>query len=179
MFAYSIVHFNRRSSRQIQHFSTQAEKKLGQRFLETVNGVKHTRAFGRLNRDLASAFQAVDTSQRWYYANLCRQGSMLFICDLHTAVSLTALVFLATHTSLKTTQSGVGLSFWSSLCFSHALECLTLAFSCGEMALADAHDLRDATQNIPVEDHHSGIDVPASWPEHGEVIFENVTARYR
>ncbi|KAJ4144411.1 hypothetical protein LMH87_003295 [Akanthomyces muscarius] len=123
--AYSIVHFNRRSSRQLQHFSTQAEKKLGQRFLETVNGVKHTRAFGRLDRDLASAFEVVDTSQR---------------C--------------------------------------HALECLALAFSRGEMALADAHDLRDAIQNIPMEDHQSGIDVPASWPEHGEVIFENVTASY-
>ncbi|OAR00022.1 hypothetical protein LLEC1_00481 [Akanthomyces lecanii] len=88
------------------------------------------------------------------------------------------LVFAATYRPLAFSQSAIGVSFWSSFCLSHALEHLATSFSVCGMFSAKAHLLREEVQNIPVEDHQPGINVPACWPERGDVLFENVTARY-
>ncbi|KAJ6782804.1 hypothetical protein PWT90_09674 [Aphanocladium album] len=168
-----------RASRQLKYFNAKADEKLGRKFLEIVDGIKCARPFGRREHNLIEAFALVNQSQTWHYANLCRQGSMLFLCDLHTAFSLTMLVFLATRRPLASSQLSIGLSFWSSLCMSHALDCLAGKFSDTEAFLLKAHEVQDLVQNIPVEDHDSGINVSTSWPERGEVVFERVTANYR
>lgn len=179
IFVYSILYFSCRSSRQIQQFSASAEQRLGKGFLEAVDGIKYTRMSGRTKRNLAAAFEMIDQSQRWYYAKLCRLGSVLFLCDLHSSIHLTALVYLATYKPQSCSQSGIGLSFWSCLCLSHALECLARQLSEGEVFLANAHEVLNVVQTIPVEDDEPGIDVPSSWPDCGKVEFDHVTAKYK
>lgn len=104
---------------------------------------------------------------------------MLFFCDAHTAISLTVMVFLATNEPLSSSKSGIGLSFWSSLCLSHAFDSLAFTFTHCETFLASSYKLQDIVERIPVEDHESGIDLPASWPDRGDVTFDGVTARYK
>lgn len=177
-FIYLILHFNGRANQQLKAYNTTSKQKLERKLLEVVAGIKHTRAFGRQNVTLAATFELINLCQRWYYTTLCQSGSVLFLCDLHTVVSLTLMVFLATFEPLASSPSGIGLSFWSSLCLSHALDCLARQLCDSEALLSDAKGLRELVQNIPVEDHESGVGLPPSWPDRGDVSFDQVTARY-
>ncbi|KAJ3498404.1 hypothetical protein NLG97_g1153 [Lecanicillium saksenae] len=177
-FVFLLHYFNRRSSQQLHQFKSKAEEKLAQKFTEAVDGIKYTRPFGWESNNISTLFELVDQSQRWHYVKLCERGSLLFLCDCHTALDLVILVFLATRRPLASSQSGIGLSFWSSLCLSHALEILASQFAQTETFLGNAHELQNSVRNIPIEDHDCGIEPPASWPDRGEVLFEHVTARY-
>ncbi len=179
IFSYSIIHFNCRASQQVQNFKFESEEILRKTFLETVNGLRHTRAFGKKHRHLAQTFEIINRSQKCSYAELCRQGCAMFLCDLVTALTVAMLVLLAAYDPSPSSQSAIGFSIWSSSYLSHVLECLALEFARCEHFLMSAFHLQDMIRNIPLENHAAGNDVPPSWPERGEVMFDNVTARYK
>lgn len=89
-------------------------------------------------------------------------------------------MLLAWATSQQSTSSphGIAVSFWSLLCLSHALDYLNRNITNTEKLLGSTSELLRTVENAPLEHEVDGSELPAYWPERGDVRLYDVTARY-
>lgn len=89
-------------------------------------------------------------------------------------------VLLAWATSQQPTSSlyGIAVSFWSLLCLSHALSYLMSNLTSTGNQLKSVSELVRMLEPVPLEHEIEGTELPAHWPERGDVRLFGVTARY-
>lgn len=162
------------ASRGLQKLTTEARGSLKKQLRETIDGIRHLRAFGWTDKNSQRTSELLELSQRCRHSNSCLENWLRLIFELCSCIIITVLVFLSTGQS-----TGIGISFWSLQCIPYALNYLAFHLAPLDIALFDFFELQRMIESVPRENNIAGLEIPASWPDQGQIVFQNVTARYR
>lgn len=178
---YYIQKFYLRTSRQIRFLDLEAKSPLYTNFLETVSGLGTIKAFKWEDAWINKNLGHLDDSQRPFYLLYCIQRWLNLVMDMVVAVIAVCVVAIATQLPHRTSGGYLGLALSRVLDFSQMLAYLIISWTKLETSLGAISRIRGFEKSTPPEDDlaASYTEPTATWPERGEVVFENVIARYR
>ncbi|EON64929.1 hypothetical protein W97_04163 [Coniosporium apollinis CBS 100218] len=178
MFLFS-ANYYRASAREIKRHESVLRSHVFSRFSEAVSGTATVRAYGLQDRfsrsvkdaidDMDSAYYLTFANQRWLSVRLDAIGTLL--------VFVTGVLVVTSRFSVNPSIAGLVLSYILSVV-------QMIQFTVRQ--LAEVENNMNATERI----HYYGTeieeepplkvaDVRPSWPERGEIEFDNVQMRYR
>lgn len=176
---YLIQCFYLRTSRQLRLLDIEAKAPLFSHFLETLGGIACIRAYGWVDIHTRHNCIILNTSQKPYYLLWCIQRWLTLVLDLFVAGIAILLVALATSVHGNSTGF-LGVALFNIVSFSTSLQSLVTKWTQLETAMGAISRIRtyvSATVCEDLEGEKAEV-VPKSWPTHGEIVFENVTAAY-
>ena len=177
-FVFSASYY-RRSAREMKRHEAVLRSVVFARFGEALSGTACIRAYGLQHRfvqdvraavdDMDSAYYLTFSNQRWLSVRLDSVGNLL--------VLTTAILVVTSRFNVSPSISGLVLSYILSI---------TQMIQFTVRQLAEVENAMNATERL----HFYGSqleeeaplrleDVRQTWPEHGEVVFNNVQMRYR
>ncbi|KAI9812538.1 MAG: hypothetical protein M1832_000389 [Thelocarpon impressellum] len=178
MFIFS-ANYYRASAREIKRHEAVLRSNVFARFGEALTGTACIRAYGLEERfvkelrrsldDMDSAYFLTYSNQRWLSVRLDCIGSLL--------VFTTGILVVTSRFNVSPSISGLVLSYILAIV-------QMIQFTVRQ--LAEVENAMNATERV----HYYGTqleeeaplrigEVRQSWPEHGEMVFENVQMRYR
>lgn len=178
MFLFAASYY-RSSAREIKRHEAVLRSTVFSRFSEAVSGVATIRAYGLQDQFSRSVRESIDTmngayyltfsNQRWLSVRLDSIGTLL--------VFVTGILVVTASFSVNPSSGGLVLSYILSVV-------QMIQFTVRQ--LAEVENNMNSTERI----HYYGnnleeeaplhtVDVRPSWPEKGEIVFDNVQMRYR
>jgi ATP-binding cassette subfamily C (CFTR/MRP) protein 1 len=178
MFLFS-ANYYRASAREVKRHESVLRSVVFARFGEALSGTACIRAFGvqnRFIRDLRDAIDAMDSAyfltyanQRWLSVRLDAVGNLL--------VMTTGILVVTSRFNVSPSIGGLVLSYILSIV-------QIIQFSVRQ--LAEVENAMNSTERL----HYYGTQleeeaplhlggIRPSWPENGEIVFDNVQMRYR
>ncbi|ORY11233.1 P-loop containing nucleoside triphosphate hydrolase protein [Clohesyomyces aquaticus] len=178
IFLFSAGYY-RASAREVKRHESVLRSNVFARFSESVMGTSTIRAYGLQNQfstsvraaidDMNSAYYLTFANQRWLSVRLDAIGILL--------VFTTGILVVTSRFSVNPSIAGLVLSYILTIV-------QMIQFTVRQ--LAEVENNMNATERI----HHYGTqleeeaplhlgEVRKTWPEQGEIIFENVQMRYR
>ncbi|KAL1910442.1 hypothetical protein Sste5344_003691 [Sporothrix stenoceras] len=188
---YLLQKFYLATSRQLRFLDLENKSPLYTSVSETVEGLPTIRAFGWARAFAADFLHRLDDSQRPVYMLYCIQRWLNLVLDL--IVAALAVLLLAFATQLRSTSIGggasaaaaaaLGLAMINMLGFGQSLSQFVFFYTELETSLGAIARIREYATEIVPEDgpYDRGGDltpVADSWPEHGDIVFDHVTASY-
>ncbi|TGJ86167.1 hypothetical protein E0Z10_g2566 [Xylaria hypoxylon] len=171
--------YYRASAREVKRFESVLRSVVFAKFSEGISGVASIRAYGLQGRlvedlrnaidDMNSAYFLTFSNQRWLSVRLDLVGNLL--------VFTTGILVVTSRFSVPPSIGGLVLSYILSIV-------QMLQFSVRQLAEVEngmnavERLLHYGTQLEEEAPEHT-VDVRPSWPENGEIVFENVEMRYR
>ncbi|KAE8441372.1 hypothetical protein EG329_005475 [Mollisiaceae sp. DMI_Dod_QoI] len=178
VFLYGLQLFYLRTSRQLRYMDLEAKSPLYTHLLETVQGLSSIRSFGWSAATLSAGLKTLDLSQRPFYFLYCIQQWLQLVLDLFTSALATLFVGIAVSTSSAGAGS-IGLGLLSMLTLTQSLVLLITEWTELETSLGAIARLKDIETRTPNEAQVGETFIPdPSWPQHGNVFFNNVEAAY-
>ncbi|KAL8366776.1 hypothetical protein RB595_008774 [Gaeumannomyces hyphopodioides] len=173
--------YYRASAREVKRFESTLRSALFARFGEGLSGVASIRAYGlqsRFGRDLRrsiddmnGAYYLTYSNQRWLSVRLDAVGACL--------VFVTGVLVLTSRFDVAPNISGLVLSY--ILAIVQMLQFTIRQLAEVENGMNAVERLRyygtELDEEAPL--HIKGVEMRPSWPETGEISFENVEMRYR
>ncbi|KAH7226497.1 P-loop containing nucleoside triphosphate hydrolase protein [Fusarium oxysporum] len=171
--------FYLRTSRQIRILELQANSPLFTQFLDTLQGLSSVRSFGWVKQFKEQHFQFLDASQRPYYLLFSIQRWLAVILDLAVAALATILMVLIVKLRDNFEPKFVAMALLNVTSFSQYLTQLIKNYTQLETSLGAVSRTKEFcsttdSENLPGE----VVTPPESWPSHGHVQIENLTAAY-
>ncbi|KAK0642289.1 ABC transporter C family member 10 [Lasiodiplodia hormozganensis] len=178
LFIFSASYY-RASAREIKRHESVLRSTVFSRFTEAVSGVATVRAYGLQSRfsksireavdDMDSAYYLTFSNQRWLSTRLDAIGNML--------VFVTGILVVTQRFDVSPSIAGLVLSYILSIV-------QMIQFTVRQ--LAEVENNMNSTERI----YHYGTQleqepplhlspVAPTWPERGEIVFDNVHMRYR
>ncbi|KAH0559259.1 hypothetical protein GP486_004222 [Trichoglossum hirsutum] len=178
MFLFSAGYY-RASAREVKRHESVLRSVVFSRFGEALSGTACIRAYGmqdRFIRDLQDAIDTMDgayfltfANQRWLSVRLDAIGNLL--------VMTTGILVVTSRFNVSPSIAGLVLSYILSIV-------MIIQFSVRQ--LAEVENAMNSTERL----HYYGTqleeeapphlgEVRPSWPEKGEIVFDNVRMRYR
>ena len=140
----------------------------------TIRSFGWTDAYKRKHRAL------FDRSQKPYYLLLCIQQWLVLVLDFVVAGMAVLLVGMAVALRSKLDGGALGIALVSMMSLSHALRNLVQAWTSLETSFGAIARIKDFYDNTPSEESPNEDGCPAmTWPSHGEVKFQGVSATYK
>lgn len=149
-------------------------------FLDSLEGMATIRAFSWLHEVSQQNHELVERSQKPFYLMYVIQKWLGLVLDL--AVAGVATVVVGVAVSLRNTISPgfTGVSLTQIISFTSYVKMMILFWAQLQTAMAAVERIRDFSQDTDKEDHpESPIEPPASWPAHGNMEFQQLSAKYR
>ncbi|XP_046482248.1 ATP-binding cassette sub-family C member Sur isoform X1 [Neodiprion pinetum] len=182
-FAYFLVQrFYRRSARELQRLDGSTRGPAAAHFSETLAGLATLRASKQEDRFMdemvehldsnTNAFLILNTSSRWLGIALDYLGAVI------VGASIFAAIMSAELYPSRVTPALVGLAVNYTLLVPIYLNWVVKFVSDIEMYMGSVARLSAYTKTPREEYRDDGQAVPGTWPESGEVLFENVSLRY-
>jgi ABC-type multidrug transport system fused ATPase/permease subunit len=173
--------FYRCSARELQRLDSITRSPILSHFSETLGGLITIRAFGHQRRFQSllfsmvdahtSAFLILNTTNRWLGIALDYLGGVIVFMSVVAAL-LTARLYSDVTSSL------VGLAVNYTLLVPIYLNWVVMFLADMEMYMSAVERVQQYAL-IPTEDYRlQGITVPGSWPQKGNIVFEDVSLRY-
>lgn len=171
--------YYRASAREIKRHESVLRSTVFARFTEAVSGIATIRAYGLQNTFSKSTEQAIDDMNSAYYLTFANQRWLSVRLDAigNLLIFVTGILVVTSRFNVSPSTSGLVLSYILSIV-------QMIQFTVRQ--LAEVENNMNATERI----HYYGTqldeeaplklgDVRPSWPEKGEITFNNVQMRYR
>ncbi|XP_037038028.1 ATP-binding cassette sub-family C member Sur isoform X2 [Bradysia coprophila] len=180
---YMVQRFYRSSSRELQRIESITSSPIISHFSETIEGVATIRAYSQESRFMEILFKHIEANNITFITLNCSNRWLGIALDYLGGV----IVFVAIITSLlvvyidpkKATPSLVGLAINYTLLVPIYLNWVVKLLSDMEMYIGAVERISyyiDAENSNGRKENY--ISVPISWPQKGDIIFENVSIRY-
>ncbi|GKZ26663.1 hypothetical protein AbraCBS73388_002914 [Aspergillus brasiliensis] len=177
---YLELKFYLRTSRQLRFMELEAKSPLYSNFMETVNGLVTIRAFGWQTNFLTNICGLTDASQRPYYLLFVIQRWLTLVLDMVVAGMATLIVGIAVGAPGSIGAGSAGLGLLNIINVSESLKQLISNWTVLETSIGAVSRVRQFQDDVQPEDRPDGhIEVPARWPERGDIKFFGVSASYR
>ncbi|KAK4189614.1 P-loop containing nucleoside triphosphate hydrolase protein [Podospora australis] len=171
--------YYRASAREVKRLESILRSNVFAKFGEGLSGVSSIRAYGLKNRFIVDLRQAIDdmdsayfltySNQRWLSVRLDQIGNLL--------VFTTGILVVTSRFSVPPSIGGLVLSY--ILGIAGMIQFTVRQLAEVENGMNAVERLRYYGTELDEEAPLKTIDVRESWPEKGEIIFENVEMRYR
>ncbi|RYN92451.1 Oligomycin resistance ATP-dependent permease [Alternaria tenuissima] len=178
MFMFSAA-FYRSSAREVKRHEAVLRSTVFSRFGEAVMGTPTIRAYGLQDQFSKSVRDAVDDMNSAYYLTFANQRWLSVRLDIVgiLLVFTTGILVVTSRFSVDPSIAGLVLSYILTIV-------QMIQFTVRQ--LAEVENNMNSTERI----HHYGSqleeeaplhmgEVRPTWPEHGEIVFDNVEMRYR
>lgn len=171
--------FYRSSAREVKRHEAVLRSTVFARFSEAVMGTPTIRAYGLQNQFSNSVRTAIDDMNSAYYLTFANQRWLSVRLDIVgiLLVFTTGILVVTSRFSVDPSIAGLVLSYILTIV-------QMIQFTVRQ--LAEVENNMNSTERI----HHYGTqleeeaalrvgNIRPTWPEHGEIIFDNVEMRYR
>lgn len=178
LFLFSAGYY-RASAREMKRFESVLRSHVFAKFSEGLSGTACIRAYGLKDRFIVNLREAIDEMNSAYYLTFANQRWLSTRLDLigNTLVFVTGILVVTSRFNVSPSIAGLVLSYILAIV-------QMIQFTVRQ--LAEVENGMNATERL----HYYGtaleeeaplhtIDVRKSWPESGEIIFDNVQMRYR
>ncbi|CAK7206573.1 hypothetical protein SEUCBS139899_009369 [Sporothrix eucalyptigena] len=177
---YGIQKFYLRTSRQLRLLDLEAKSPLYTHFLDTMKGLATFRAFGWVELGIALNDDLVDRSQRPAYLLAMIQRWLTFALQFVVAIMSVTVVTLATQ--LRSNTAFTGASMILLMNFGDILSFIMYSYTLLETSLGAISRLKTFRETVHSESHDDNaaetVLPPPTWPAHGAIRLQNVTATY-
>ncbi|KFH64460.1 hypothetical protein MVEG_09196 [Podila verticillata NRRL 6337] len=183
VYGFVVQHYYLHVSRAVKRIFHAAKSPIFQHFSETLGGVSTLRAMHQQDRFIAANAARVDTHTNIHVAVLyCIRWVEVRLDSMSAVVIfLTTASFVYSRDTTDPATAGLALSF--ALTITQSVNWLIRRWCELLNLLVNAERLREYTQlqtEAPEESSEAGLVlVPLSWPEQGQIVFENYSTRYR
>ncbi|KAI0810725.1 ABC transporter family protein [Xylaria sp. FL0064] len=171
--------YYRSSAREVKRFESVLRSVVFAKFSEGISGVASIRAYGLQGRLVNDLRNAIDEMNSAYYLTFSNQRWLSLRLDLvgNLLVFTTGILVVTSRFSVPPSTGGLVLSYILSIV-------QMLQFSVRQLAEVEngmnaVERLLHYGTNLEEEAPEHTIDVRPSWPEKGEIVFDNVEMRYR
>ncbi|MCJ1431749.1 hypothetical protein MMC27_001104 [Xylographa pallens] len=178
MFLFASTYY-RASAREMKRHEAVLRSSVFAKFSEAVSGTPSIRAYGLQQHFIQGIHQAIDNMNSAYYLTFSNQRWLSVRLDAigNVLVFVTGILVVTSRFNVSPSIAGLVLSYILSIV-------QMIQFSVRQ--LAEVENAMNATERI----YHYGtqldeeaplhlLDVDASWPQKGEIVFDNVQMRYR
>ncbi|KAK1775815.1 P-loop containing nucleoside triphosphate hydrolase protein [Copromyces sp. CBS 386.78] len=171
--------YYRSSAREIKRFEAVLRSSVFAKFNEGLSGVASIRAYGLQNRFVVDMRKAIDNMDSAYFLTYSNQRWLSTRLDMigNALVFTTGILVVTSRFSVNPSIAGLVLSYILAIV-------QMIQFTVRQ--LAEVENGMNAVERIlyygtqlEEEAPSKTIDVRPSWPEKGEIIFDNVEMRYR
>jgi ATP-binding cassette subfamily C (CFTR/MRP) protein 1 len=178
LFCFSAAYY-RASAREMKRHEAVQRSFVFAKFSEAVSGIATIRAYGLQDRFAVSVKDAIDGMNSAYFLTFANQRWLSVRLDLigNSLVFTTGILVVTSRFSINPSISGLVLSYILTIV-------QMIQFTVRQ--LAEVENNMNATERIHYYATHLEEEAPLklkdvrdSWPEKGEIIFDNVEMRYR
>ncbi|KAJ3496732.1 hypothetical protein NLG97_g2449 [Lecanicillium saksenae] len=174
---YLLQQYYLRTSRQLRLIEIEAQAPLVAALRDIGNGVLYFRAFGSQGHDFNRCLKLLENSQKPFYLLLASQVFLTLVLDIIVMLMTLALTLMALYWKNTTSPNATGLALLNMISLGTGLSMVINAWTLMEAAVGSLNRLRRFLRDTPTE-NVDGTPLPAAWPSRGEVVFDNVVARY-
>ncbi|KAJ4155490.1 hypothetical protein LMH87_000731 [Akanthomyces muscarius] len=167
------------TSRQLRLLQIEAQAPLVTSLRDIGTGLVYIRGFRSQKHDFSRCLYLLDQSQKPYYYLLSSQALLFMVVELVVALMAVVLSVLALYVTDSTSPNATGLAFLNLINLGTGFNMVVNAWTAMETAVGSLARLRNFIRDTPTERKAGAVDLPESWPSRGEVLFENVAARYK
>ncbi|PNP37043.1 hypothetical protein TGAMA5MH_11060 [Trichoderma gamsii] len=171
--------YYRASAREVKRFESVLRSTVFAKFGEGLSGVASIRAYGLKSRFIQDLRQSIDEMDSAYFLTYSNQRWLSLRIDMigNLLVFTVGILVVTSRFSVNPSIGGLVLSYILSIV-------QLLQFSIRQLAEVEngmnaVERLRYYGNELEEEAPLHTVDIRESWPEKGEIIFDNVEMRYR
>ncbi|KAJ4140873.1 ATP-binding cassette transporter yor1 [Fusarium equiseti] len=171
--------YYRASAREVKRFESVLRSHVFAKFGEGLTGVASIRAYGLQDRFISELRESIDNMNGAYYITFANQRWLSMRIDLIGVllVFVTAILVVTSRFSINPSTGGLVLSYILSIVGMMQFSVRQLAEV--ENAMNAVERLYYYGTELEEEAPSHTVEVRKSWPEKGEIVFDNVEMRYR
>ena len=178
LFCFAAAYY-RASAREIKRHEAVKRSSVFSKFTEAVHGVATIRAYGLTDHFSQSVREAIDGMNSAYFMTFANQRWLSVRLDIigNCLVFTVGILVVTSRFQINPSIGGLVLSYIISIV-------QMIQFTVRQ--LAEVENNMNAAERIHYYSHHLDeeaplklMDVRDSWPEKGEIVFDNVEMRYR
>ncbi|KAI1754416.1 P-loop containing nucleoside triphosphate hydrolase protein [Xylaria castorea] len=171
--------YYRASAREVKRFESVLRSVVFAKFSEGISGVASIRAYGLQGRFVSDLRNAIDDMNSAYYLTFSNQRWLSIRLDLigNLLVFTTGILVVTSRFSVPPSIGGLVLSYILSIV--QMLQFAVRQLAEVENGMNAVERLLHYGTQLEEEAPEHTIDVRSSWPEKGEIVFDNVEMRYR
>ncbi|KAL5600181.1 ATP-binding cassette transporter yor1 [Fusarium odoratissimum] len=171
--------YYRASAREVKRFESVLRSHVFAKFGEGLTGVASIRAYGLQDRFVNELRESIDNMNGAYYITFANQRWLSMRIDLIGVllVFVTAILVVTSRFSINPSTGGLVLSYILSIVGMMQFSVRQLAEV--ENAMNAVERLYYYGTELEEEAPSHTVEVRKTWPEKGEIVFDNVEMRYR
>ncbi|KIH94495.1 hypothetical protein SPBR_05491 [Sporothrix brasiliensis 5110] len=171
--------FYRSSAREVKRFESVLRSTVFAKFGEGLSGVACIRAYGLREHFMADLRNAIDNMNSAYYLTFSNQRWLSVRLDMigNLLVFTTGILVVTSRFNVSPSIGGLVLSY--ILAIVQMIQFTVRQLAEVENGMNAVERLQYYGQQLEEEAPLHTVDVRQSWPEKGEIIFDNVEMRYR
>ncbi|KAG6035349.1 hypothetical protein E4U41_006116, partial [Claviceps citrina] len=171
--------YYRASAREVKRFESLLRSNVFAKFGEGLSGVASIRAYGLKSRFVNELREAIDEMDSAYFLTFSNQRWLSLRLDMvgNALVFTVAVLVVTSRFNVNPSVGGLVLSYILSIV--QMLQYSIRQLAEVENGMNSVERLRHYGTELEEEAPLHTVDVRDSWPERGEIVFDNVQMRYR